>query len=137
MLDDWPLGRAPWLADQATIRVETITVLNRRILTFFWEGPRTATVLVSMDLWEEVKEQLPWKVRIVGKDERRYAFIIARADGPYFFSWLYHTAKAHLWNWTAGFKARLVMTLVVWNLAYVPDGEIPGWRHVGKREVPR
>jgi hypothetical protein len=54
-----------------------------------------------------------------------------------FFSWLYHTAKANLRNWTAVFQARLIMTLVVWGLAYVPCGEIPGWRHVGKKEVTR
>ena len=30
-------------------------------------------------------------------------------------------------------SARLVYTLMVWNLACIPHGEIPSWKHVGKK----
>jgi hypothetical protein len=103
------------------------------VLKFFWDCPRTATALVDKDAWEQVKYLLPWPVKVVKDTPARYAVVVARADGPYFFSWLYHTAKASLRNWTAVFRARLIMTLAVWALAYVPDGEIPSWYHVGKK----
>ena len=124
--------RSPWLADQATIRVETVMVYNRRVNRFFWEGPCTATVLVAADMLDIAKEQLPWPVRIVKHDWQRKALVIARADGPYILSWLYHTAIAGLRNWTAVFRARFIITLMGWGLAYVPVGEIPSWRHIGK-----
>lgn len=121
------------MTTQAQILVQETTLpFGRRHRSYEWQGSRFATAEVSFGLYVPLKKEAPWPLKVVGDDFQNGRRIIARADGAAAFSWLYHSAVGW-WSRTTGLtKSRLIITLMVWNLAYVPEGGMPDWCHVGK-----
>jgi hypothetical protein len=106
--------------------------LERRYTTYEWKGKPSAPVIIGR--WMEVKD-LPWKLRLIEKEPYWDAGIYARTDGYLLlFAWLtaarYALRKA--WQWVS---YRLILTAMVWGLAYTPPWETPSWRDIGRKRT--
>lgn len=122
----------------AHIEVTTYCLpMNRKTYKMRWMGKPTDTAEVNFELWQEFKKNAPWPVKIVDEDIMRGIFTVARTDGANKFSFVYHYLKEKLLNATWKFRARFIITLMVWNLAYVPAGERPSMCHIGKKSPYR
>jgi len=107
---------------------------GRRTFTFEWVGPATGVVEMDWDAWERFyKGKLPWPLRVVAEDLLAAKVYVARVDEPYHLSWAYHATRAWLQRTLGLLWARCILTLMVWGLAWVPEGEIPSRKHIGRK----
>lgn len=125
------------MTEYAEIRVtETRVFRDHRLRTYEWQGPRWATTRVPCRYWNELRKEAPWPLKWVWFDGYNDTYTVARADGAARFTWLWWTVRAWLKDRVPLVKTRFILSLMVWNLAYVPEGERVDWCHVGrKREV--
>lgn len=80
-------------------------------------------------------EQLPWKLRRLPILDWYDNFnpVFVRSDGWLLPLALLNDFRIRLLKLRTWFVVRLIMTAMVWGLAYIPSGDIPSWRHIGKR----
>jgi hypothetical protein len=103
--------------------------------SFRWAGPKTAPVFLDGQ-WELIYgpiASLPWKLKRIREDRLGWGGYYIRADG-----WLYPLAALtdawiHLKDAGRWVTDRVVLTLMVWGLACVPQSESPSWRHIGRK----
>lgn len=79
-------------------------------------------------------DKLLWSYEIVeNRLIDRGGYLIIRTDT--FPCYVYARFQANcwrFWNWVkSAIGARLILTLHIWGLAYVPYGDIPSWEHIG------
>ena len=117
---------------------------GRYVTTVRWVGPPTGTV--DVDPWivrqltgrDDLPERLNlggYPLRKVGENEtiNPARGVYARADAAFGLAWPWHKLGRAVLPALSLLRGRLVMTLMVWGLAWVPEAEIPSWRHVGKK----
>lgn len=75
----------------------------------------------------------PWTLRVVGYDLANDIVTCMREEGFWITEVVLYRLK-HLFRLV---KARIIRTLAVWNLAHVPEGQIPAWVHVHFHRCPR
>lgn len=134
--------------DYANIIVHREEVFwGRAITRFEWQGPESAPVLVRPDLLRAAGVEnyrsapslipagvLPWPLRLVDRNFITGSAEYVRTDtGAGFLRWAWYAVRRRVSGSSALVFARFVMTLMVWNLAYVPEGERITWRAIGKR----
>ncbi|MBD2005613.1 MULTISPECIES: hypothetical protein [Cyanophyceae] len=99
--------------------------------TYEWQDT-SAPVRINRELYPEIKDL--WQIEVI-KEDRLYLTCI-RTDTP--FPWYaYHRFQRDICKLVDFFKyeigCRLILTAQVWGLAYVPPGEVPNWKHLGKK----
>ena len=108
------------------IREHELPLGRGRTYTYELEGPPNAPVLIPN--WVDLKD-LPWKFVFYDNDYMYDGKIYIRASA---FTW-FVIAKHKLrqaWQW---FAYRLIITAMVWGLAYTEPGVTPSWSDLGKK----
>ena len=110
---------------------------GRYLNGFKWEGdergsvrvrPRDLKTLMNIEAgeWMTCGEL---RLRRVAADEYEGTATYVREDGFW--------RSALVWNRLRflgeQFKHRFIYTLMVWGLAYVDFGDVPDWKHIGRR----
>jgi hypothetical protein len=108
---------------------------NYHYYTFKWEGKKTATTLIDRESYELFKNQFPWKLKVIEFNLMANSYVVARKDNVLCINAICHWIKAYAKRITIKTKCRIIITAMIWNLAYVPDGEIPEWKHIGKKKI--
>ena len=133
--------------DQAEIIFRDIEILpGRGTIQAEWKGNPRGQVRISIPLLRrliripieseaDLPERLsifPWPLRLVSReiDLPWNAAYYVRDDQGVWLYWAVRSRVCKVWWW---FKPRLIYTAVVWGLAYVPAGEAPSWKHLGRR----
>lgn len=127
----------------ASIEVTTrLLPFNRRFTTYRWIGPASAPVRINRYMVDpdcrtidEAAQRLPWRLRKLpnGHDFLRDAADFVRVDGGLWVPALLTEWRHRLrdrWDWLT---ARMVLTLMVWGLAWVDEGTQPRWADVKRR----
>lgn len=117
-----PLLKASFSWDEATDRI---------IRSYEWTGDPRAPICID----ERTLPHLPWPMARVSTTNHatRSAYFL-RLDVPGAW-WRRHAHRARFW-WMEWLTPRVVFTCELWGLAHVPPGEIPRWRHIGRRRPP-
>lgn len=111
-----------------TVR-RTQLIRNRFYDTFEWQGEPRWPVIISYDVERDgMLKRFPWPLRKVEDRPWEGCAIYIRTD--VYGGWLARllVARHLLGQRLLWFYARLIMTAVVWECAYVPFGTIPSWR---------
>jgi len=103
--------------------------------SYKWVGSPFQPVAISKVLKPEFIDNLPWPLVRVDVDDSRPWDVdyYLRIDG-----------FLRPWSWLVRFRYwikrllepiyyRLILTAMVWGLAYTPPGTVPGWRDLGKK----
>jgi hypothetical protein len=122
--------------------------LGRSYLRPTWEGSRDGLVKVPRMTLRYILGHAPdvyphsltvdgIRLRFVG--ELTYDFIgdsatYARADGSNVLAWLWLVLSVRMQRVSQEIYYRVVLKLMVWGLARVPQGQRPSWRHIGRRK---
>lgn len=74
----------------------------------------------------------PWPLRFVAIERRfdRDELIYVRTDSGF---WLYWYCRFRALPFLQMLRTRIILTLMVWNLAHIEPGEIANWRCVGRK----
>jgi hypothetical protein len=107
---------------------------GRHYITHEWEGKPNQPAFISYFSWTEIKDY-PWPLTKIGDRPEEGGALYARKDG-----WLWANSywmRGRLWirKRLELVYYRLIMTAMVWGLAYVDPGSIPSWRDIGKRSI--
>ena len=108
--------------------------LHRGFITeYSWEGPRTGIAYVDLLSFDNVAKSLPFPIKRVGPDNfDRCSVPVMRCDNGYWVLSAFNDCKLMLKSWLSMLKRRIIMTLMVWNMADVPFCEAPAWEHIKK-----
>ena len=109
--------------------------------TYEWQGEPHWPVEIGGYYWRQVDEspadivaRLPWPMTLVREfGEFGAGDIYMRTDGRNWWHARWTVARyavAKRWGW---FARRLILTLMVWGLAYVGEAEVITWSAVGKK----
>jgi hypothetical protein len=110
---------------------------GRYLVTVKWEGNPCLPIVVDPRFSSREFEiaQQSWPLVKIGqtRDWMKPCDVYARTDVGLGIPARYHRLRYWLRRKTGPLKARIVMTAMIWGLAYVPEGEIITWSHLGKR----
>jgi hypothetical protein len=124
--------------------------LGRRHVTYKWEGDANLPVIIdrqtlrfelnqSVDEFPKEINFLPWPLKLIDDDDEAYwcydGALYSRTDGLNKLLWLYYWWRTRARRYWHPFKYRLLLTLMVWGAAYIPEFERPSWRHIGRKRV--
>lgn len=112
-----------------------------RRYTATWEGPRNGVVAFSTMLLKSRSsairrvddthlDAVGYPLRKVGEDDYGIEQYYARADRLYSLSWAWHFSRRLTSRFLGLVWARIILTLMVWNLAEVPANTVPTWECV-------
>lgn len=98
-----------------------------------WDGPIGGIAEISEELY---RTELPWPVEELEFNILRRCYYVQRLDHG-FYAWNRLMVDVDKFaNWYKTIQMRCILTLSVWNLAYVPPGVCPDMCHVGKKPEP-
>jgi len=107
---------------------------GRRYETYEWDGKPWWPVEISK-IYENELDNIPWPLKKIGESSwMSETGIYIRKDGALAIWAFLVDMKIRVSWFIQWFYVRLIMTAMVWGLAYVPVSEIPSWRHLGKRK---
>ena len=121
----------------ATVHVEYefLELLPGTVFSFVksltWQGMPTLPVFIT-DM-ERQTWPWPWPLALVEEMPYRGGALYARTDGLNRLAWLWHRASAPARRAALSLRTRVVLTLMVWGLAYCRAGDVPAWRDIGRR----
>lgn len=133
------------MEDTAEIIVHERELLPGRMSrTYEWRGLSSWPVLIHGNTLSRLMEQpfkgngypeivdcFPWKLRLI--DEAAYhlngAYYVRTDSGMWAYLWMMVRANRMIQT----LKQRIILTLMVWGLAYVEPGELISWRCVGRK----
>lgn len=126
------------MKDYAQILVKRSEIARGRYhLEFEWVGSPYWPIRINWQIFESDDfKQLPWPIKeIENADEWRGTIIktFLRTDVPWHLSWLEWKLRRGLRRLFGLIYERLIISAMVWGLAYVPEGEAPSWKHLGKK----
>jgi hypothetical protein len=106
---------------------------GRGYYTYDWVGPKTAPALIASWLDSAWFELLPWPVREIECDTLIPSKCVVRTDvgGGLPALWMEWRIKTH--RLRVMLKARVIITLMVWGLAWVDEAVEPRWSDIGKK----
>jgi hypothetical protein len=101
-----------------------------------WVGSPSGIASVNWIHLDPRYRTLPWPLEVLGEDWTRCKIFVCRKDVA--IGYIANRAIAaadrmrvrSLWVWS-----RLILTLQVWGLAYVPPGSMPSRQHIGKKRL--
>ena len=108
--------------------------LGRQHLTFDWIGSPLKPVRISVSPFRGFSvDKLPWPMIKIESDPAWGVDCYLRIDG-----------FLRPWSWLVRFRYwikrllepiyyRLILTAMVWGLAYTPPGTVPSWHDLGKK----
>ncbi len=99
-----------------------------------WAGNSMGLAQVTGNMWTYFKKHSPWPVKIIKKDYFRDIYIVARIDGFNKISFAYYYLKERVAILIWKMKAKILRSLMKYNLAYIPDGEIPSLCHIRRKK---
>lgn len=108
--------------------------LNRFYETYSWEGKKHWEVVLPFYFYTRHDiNKFPWPLEVVDYHSDWLDIVCMRKDTaiPY---WLFTKIKYKTKKLVYPVYHRIILTAMVWGLAYVPDYEIPSWRHLGKKK---
>lgn len=120
-------------------------LLGRFSVSYAWRGDDNALAAISYSHLKSMGYDTPPKrltigpfhLRLVSGDGSdwlcRHESIYARADGSRVFSWAVRRLRCVIYAIHNALRVRVVCSLMVWGLAYVPEDEYPSWRNIGRR----
>lgn len=132
LLDDSVKASACIVVHERWTHGDGNAVAARKYRTYEWYGPRWGLAWVDERVLDEL-QALHWPIRVIGLDWRQARYLVARTDGACLITAWWHDLRMRARNLLALVKARLIITAMVWGLGYVPEGEIPSWRHLFRR----
>jgi hypothetical protein len=110
--------------------------LGRHYLSYEWKGKPTQLVRISrkaIDFGELDIDKIPWPLAQVDEDYQWGITYYARKDAWFgLYRWLV-VFRYFLRRKVELIYYRLLLTAMVWGLAWIPQSEIPTWRHLGRR----
>ena len=107
--------------------------LGRHYLTYKWIGKPWQPVWITELFVDQQLSDFPWKLIEVDRDYSKRAGLYVRADGFWVVTRWMTSLKIGIQKLLGLTYYRLIITAMVWALAYVPQGDIPSWRHLGKK----
>ena len=96
--------------------------------TYEWQGENHWPVFVS----DNIRNELPWSFIDVERNLASSASLCIRKDALLPFGYAV-IVKIKFVDVLRFIYYRTIATLMVWELAYIPSGCIPSWRHIGKK----
>lgn len=111
--------------------------LGRYYTTYEWEGKKHWPIFIDdrfLGIYGVPRiEHLPWPLELVDRRGDVLISVYMRKDTtiPY---WLLTKIKYKIKKFFYPVYCRLILTAMVWGLAYVPDYEVPSWKHLGKKK---
>lgn len=121
---------------------------GRAVCRFRWDGDPAAPVRVDFDTLraffgaehKDIPQTLPpgpfpWPMRLVRANEwYESSGEYVRTDTTRgWLAWAYYAARHRISEAVAPVFARCILTLMVWNLAYVAPNERVTWRAIGRK----
>ncbi len=112
--------------------------LGRVSYSFQWEGEPNWPISISRYFLDEFPlETMPWPLMKVREGESildDYA-IYMRKDGHWaIYAW-FTKARYSIKRFLQPIYCRLIITAMVWGLAYVPEATVPSWRNLGRKRA--
>ncbi|OGH07449.1 MAG: hypothetical protein A2W22_03205 [Candidatus Levybacteria bacterium RBG_16_35_11] len=104
--------------------------LDRHYCTYKWEGKITYPVILD-PRWTEI-DKLPFPLKCI-EENYSHKNVYIRKDAGFGLWWRWVTLKYWLKQKINPIYYRLMITAMVWGLAYVDQGAIPSWRDLGKK----
>ena len=102
-----------------------------------WGGPVSSPVLISWLDWHNYQALIRsyWAIDVYqGEALNAGQILLVRKDRGYHYCYY---RFLHDWFWwldrVRGFHRNIILTAMVWGLAWVPGGEIPSNRHLFKK----
>ncbi len=112
--------------------------LGRVSFSYEWDGEPNWPIRISgYYLDEHPLETLPWPLMKVEDGERWLddAAIYMRKDGRWaIYAW-FTKARYSIKKFLHPIYYRLIITAMVWGLAYVPEATVPSWRNLGRKRA--
>jgi len=106
---------------------------GRHYVTYEWLGKPTMPVQIAFGYEDEILGHLPWSLKEVQKDYCHLTTIYVRKDGALAIMAAFTAAKYWLRCRFIKIYHRLIITAMVWGLAYVPEAEVPSWKDIGRK----
>lgn len=100
--------------------------------TYHWPAKPWQAVLIG-DRAIEYRHEMPWKLVEVERYPEWRGSLYVRSDGFLLVTRCLMAVKIKVKKLLELVYYRLILTAMVWGLAYVPDFEAPSWRHLGKQ----
>ena len=104
--------------------------MGRYYQTYAWCGKPTDLIMIN-DRYKDGIKNLPWPLRLI--DRTCDMGIYVRKDAFLGIYQLWVRLMVFARRITGKTYYRLIMTAMVWGLAYIPEAEIPHWKHLGKK----
>ncbi len=135
-LENMPSGTRPeseiMFTTHYTGAFDSPSILNRKYYTCKWKGPRNGWVCINNELVDGFDRfDFPWPLKKIGYNPECNTTWYVRTDS---YTWWWSYLKLIFRNRWIHVKMRIIMTLMVWGLAYIPHGEIVGWYQVGRKK---
>ena len=108
--------------------------MDKCFYTFQWDGPENGTAYIQKRYYDRYRELIPWKLKVIEFNFNRNSYLVARQDGINFISSMVHWIKATLKRKLFSFKMKVILTCIIWNHGYIPEGEVLSWKHIRKRK---
>lgn len=106
--------------------------LGKHYITYEWEGKKHWPVIIS-DRYLNIYD-LPWPLELIDRDwVSSYTGVYMRTDTKFPF-WWFTKIRVSIGKLIRPIYYRLILTAMVWGLAYVPNYEAPSWKHLGKKK---
>ena len=103
-----------------------------------WGGPADEPALINEKFWKEFETVIRsyWSIDVY-ESQNPWTYkkvLLIRKDGNYHYCYYrYLNTWFKLIDTGRRVHRRLILTAMVWGLAWVPDGAIPGNKHLFKR----
>lgn len=114
---------------------EKEVIWGRKEVYFDWVGPRSGLAEINITKYERYYKNMPFKLKIIDKWAlfNKCAYVVALVEKQYWFSAIFHVISAAVYHFKVFIKTRMILTAMIWGIAYVPDYEIPSWKHMFKK----
>jgi hypothetical protein len=111
------------------VHQHTIEPTGAQYRTYEWIGRKYWPIFIG----DDVRNRLPWSFLEIEKSLDGRVTLCVRKDALLPIGWLI-IAKVNTVNVLQWVYYRIIATLMIWGLAYIPNGTIPSWRHIGKKK---
>lgn len=101
-----------------------INPTNGVYYTYKWIGSKYSPVEISDEIDISV---LPWKLKLIDRFPHKRSALYMRKEFL-IFTFPYEIKKIFMFIYY-----RVISTLMVWGLAYTPEGCVPSWKDIGKK----
>lgn len=111
--------------------------LGKYYTTYEWEGKKNWPIFIDdrfLGIYGVPRiKTFPWPLKLVDRQGDMLISVYMRTDTT-FPHWWITKLRISIGKFIHPIYCRLILTAMVWGLAYVPDYEVPSWKHLGKRK---